>query len=77
MSFLQFVLLALLLADAAGYPDVESRRTPLFALVALFTILSGVHDVWLWGRKAASTKANTDTRALDFHQIPARSAMFK
>ncbi len=52
-TFFQFTLLVLLLADAAGYVDAEPARVPLFALVALFTVLSGAHYVWLWGRKAA------------------------
>ncbi|GIX28337.1 MAG: CDP-alcohol phosphatidyltransferase [Burkholderiales bacterium] len=52
-TFFQFALLVLLLADVAGYVEAEPAHAPLFALVALFTVLSGAHYVWLWGRKAA------------------------
>ncbi|TXF11726.1 CDP-alcohol phosphatidyltransferase family protein [Pelomicrobium methylotrophicum] len=51
-TFFQFALLVTLLADAAHYVDAAPLRFSLSTLVALFTVLSGAHYVWLWGHKA-------------------------
>ncbi|MFZ5558776.1 MAG: CDP-alcohol phosphatidyltransferase family protein [Pseudomonadota bacterium] len=52
-TFFQFSLLVVLLAHAAGYLDVAPYLPWLFGVVALFTVLSGAHYVWVWSDKAA------------------------
>jgi cardiolipin synthase len=56
-TFFQFSLLVVLLAHSAGYLDVGAYLPWLFAVVALFTLLSGIHYVWVWSRKATAGHA--------------------
>jgi cardiolipin synthase len=52
-TFLQFGLICLIMANAAGIFDIPDWLPALFLLVLLSTAASGMHYVWVWGRKAA------------------------
>ena len=55
-SFLQFGLVCLIIANAAAMFDISAWLPALFLLVLLSTAASGVHYVWVWGRKAATLR---------------------
>lgn len=56
---LEFCLLAALLADAARMIEVTYWLEPLFSLVLTTIVVSGVHYVWLWGRRAWHARTAT------------------
>jgi cardiolipin synthase len=49
---LEFCMLAILLADAAQVVEASAWVEPLFAVVLLTIVASGVHYLWVWGRRA-------------------------
>lgn len=49
---LEFVMLAAVIADAAGLLDDREMLPMLFALVLTIVVASGVQYVWIWGRRA-------------------------
>jgi cardiolipin synthase len=51
-TFIEFGLLALVLANLAGMVELGVWALPLFALVFAVALLSGVQYVWLWSGKA-------------------------
>ncbi len=51
-TVLEFVVLAAVLADAAGYVDATGWLPLGFALVLLSVAASGLQYVWVWGRRA-------------------------
>jgi len=55
-TFLQFGLICLLMANAAGMFDISAWLPALFVLVLLSTAASGAHYVWVWGRKAVELR---------------------
>ena len=50
-TFVEFVLLALVLADLAQIIQLGAARWPLFALVFAIATVSGIQYVWIWGGK--------------------------
>lgn len=60
---LEFTVLSTLLADAAQVIEVTTLLPPLFVLVMATIIGSGVHYVWVWGRKAWRSKRGTQPAA--------------
>ncbi len=57
-TFVQFSLLVVLLAQAAGYLDAAGYLPWVFGVVAFLTVLSGAHYVWTWGAKASAHHAS-------------------
>ena len=53
-TFIEFAVLLLVMANAAGWADVERALRPLFVLVFATVLASGVQYVWVWGWKAAA-----------------------
>ena len=53
-TFIEFAVLLLVMANAAGWTDVERALPPLFVLVFATVVASGVQYVWVWGWKAAA-----------------------
>lgn len=51
-TVLEFGVLSALLADAAGAIEVTAWLPPLFVLVTASIVGSGLHYVWVWGRRA-------------------------
>jgi cardiolipin synthase len=51
-TVVEFTLLLVVMAGAAGWIDVDRWIGPAFALTGVTVIGSGVQYVWLWGRKA-------------------------
>jgi cardiolipin synthase len=51
-TVVEFVVLAAVLADAAGYIDATRWLPVGFALVLLTVAASGLQYVWVWGRRA-------------------------
>jgi cardiolipin synthase len=54
-TFLEFGVLALVMAHAARLVDAGGWLLPLFVLLFVSVIVSGGHYVWLWWRKAAAS----------------------
>ncbi|MBI4756763.1 MAG: CDP-alcohol phosphatidyltransferase family protein [Betaproteobacteria bacterium] len=52
-TFLEFALVCMVLAAAAGYTAVSPGLAPAFVLVLLTVTASGLHYVWQWSRMAA------------------------
>jgi cardiolipin synthase len=50
----EFLVLALVLAGAAGALDIAPLRPLMFALLLATIVVSGTHYVWTWGRRARS-----------------------
>lgn len=63
-TVLEFVVLAVLLADATQAIQLTAWLPPLFALVACTIIGSGVHYVWAWGRRALRAKRSPNSMGL-------------
>lgn len=55
-TVLEFGVLSALLADAARVIEVTAWLPPLFALMMITLAGSGVHYVWVWGRRAWQSK---------------------
>lgn len=55
-TFSQLALLVAVLVQAAGYLDLAGTLPAAYAVVAAISVLSGLHYVWLWGRKAIRAK---------------------
>ena len=55
-TVLEFSVLSVLLADAARAIEVTAWLPPLFVLVLATIVGSGVHYVWVWGRRAMQAK---------------------
>jgi len=53
---LVFALLGLVMGDAAGVVAIATVLPALFGLTLASGVASGVHYVWVWGRKAASLR---------------------
>ena len=51
-TVLEFGVLLLVLADASGWIDAGGLSAPVFLLVFVTVVASGVQYVWVWGRKA-------------------------
>jgi cardiolipin synthase len=51
-TFSQLALLVAVLVHAAGYLDFTGLLLPAYAVVAAISVLSGLHYVWVWSRKA-------------------------
>jgi cardiolipin synthase len=60
---IEFLVLASVLAGAAGLIDVSAARPPLFGLLLLTIVASGTHYVWVWGRLALRHRARRDVPA--------------
>jgi len=56
-TFLEFAVLLLVMAGAAQWIDVDAWMPAAFLVVFATVIASGAQYVWLWGRKAAGSKA--------------------
>jgi cardiolipin synthase len=52
-TFLEFCIVSAVLASAAGLVDLQAWLPPFFVMVFLTVTVSGLHYVWVWGRKAA------------------------
>jgi cardiolipin synthase (CMP-forming) len=52
-TFLEFCVVFAVLASAAGLVDLRAWLPPFFVMVFLTVTVSGLHYVWVWGRKAA------------------------
>lgn len=50
-TFVEFSLLALVLADSAQIIQLGLWQLPLFMLVAVIAAVSGIQYVWIWSRK--------------------------
>jgi cardiolipin synthase (CMP-forming) len=50
--FAEFVLLTLVLAELAGMLPLDGWLLPLFAVVFVIAVTSGVQYVWIWSAKA-------------------------
>jgi cardiolipin synthase len=50
--FAEFSLLALVLGGLAGLLALDDWRLPLFVMVFVIAVVSGVQYVWIWGAKA-------------------------
>jgi len=55
-TFSQLSLIVLVLAQQGGLIDGALPWPYLFAVVAMTTAVSGIHYVWMWGRKAAAVE---------------------
>jgi len=55
-TVLEFSVLSVLLADAAQAIEVTAWLPPLFIFVTVTIVASGVHYVWVWGRRALRSK---------------------
>lgn len=55
-TVLEFSVLSALLADAAQAIEVTAWLPPLFTLMMITLVGSGVHYVWVWGRRALRSK---------------------
>lgn len=55
-TVLEFSVLSALLADAAQAIEVTAWLPPLFTLMMITLVGSGVHYVWVWGRRAWQSK---------------------
>ena len=62
-TVLEFCVLSALLADAARAIEVTALLPPLFVLVTATIVGSGVHYVWVWGRRAWRSKASSPAAA--------------
>jgi cardiolipin synthase len=51
-TFLEFGVLALVMAQSAQLLDAADWLTPLFILLFASVLISGAHYVWVWRRKA-------------------------
>jgi cardiolipin synthase (CMP-forming) len=51
-TFIEFAVLLLVMATAAGWIDTAAWIRVLFAIVFVTVLASGTQYVWLWGRKA-------------------------
>lgn len=51
-TFSQIALLVAVLIDEGRYLDLGGILTGAYVVVALISVLSGLHYVWLWGGKA-------------------------
>lgn len=51
-TFVEFSVLAIVLADAAAYFEAEDAMPLLFIITLATVAFSGAHYVWLWSRKA-------------------------
>ena len=51
-TFVEFALLALVLADSAQIIQLGIWQGPLFALVFAIAAVSGIQYVWIWSGKA-------------------------
>lgn len=58
-TFIEFLLLALVLADSAQLLQLGIWQTPLFALVFAIAAISGVQYVWIWSAKARHAQRQT------------------
>jgi cardiolipin synthase len=56
-TFLQFLLIFLLLGNAAGLVHAARALPALFVLVLLTALFSGGHYMLVWGRKGAALKS--------------------
>jgi cardiolipin synthase len=61
-TLLAFALFAGVLADAAGYLELDAVREPFFLLVLILTVASGTQYVLLWGRRAAAEASRRQPR---------------
>lgn len=52
-TFSQVVLVVGVLLHVAGYIDIADVLPPVYVLVAVISVSSGAHYVWVWSRKAA------------------------
>lgn len=57
--FIEFSLLALVLADRAQILQLGIWQAPLFALVFAIAVISGVQYVWIWSGKARHAQRQT------------------
>lgn len=53
----EFLVLAAVLAGAAGAFDASAAQSAMFALLLATIVASGVQYVWVWGRRAAARRA--------------------
>ncbi len=51
-TFLEFGVISLVMAQAAQLVEADAWLMPLFILVFTSVLVSGVHYVWIWRRKA-------------------------
>ena len=55
-TFLEFTVLLLVMAAAAGWIDTEPWLQSVFLIVFVTVVASGGQYVWLWGRKAVAER---------------------
>ncbi|HET9700724.1 MAG TPA: CDP-alcohol phosphatidyltransferase family protein [Burkholderiales bacterium] len=55
-TFSQLALLVAVLVHAAAYLDLAGVLPAAYVVVAAISVLSGLHYVWLWSRKAIAAK---------------------
>jgi cardiolipin synthase len=55
-TFLQFLVIILVLGNAAGLVRAAAALPALFWLVLLTVLFSGVHYIFVWGKKGAALK---------------------
>lgn len=51
-TFLEFGVLALVMAQAGLLVEAQAWLAPLFVLLFALVLISGIHYVWIWRRKA-------------------------
>lgn len=55
-TFLEFTVLLLVMATAAGWIDIEVWRHPVFLIVFVTVVASGGQYAWLWGAKTVTER---------------------
>lgn len=60
--FAEFVLLTLVLADLARLLALDGWQLPLFGVVFVVAVTSGVQYVWIWSAKARRERAASSIR---------------
>ena len=58
-TFVEFALLALVLADSAQIIELGMAQSPLFALVFIIATVSGLQYVWIWSCKVRQEQRTT------------------
>ena len=55
---LEFATLAAVMVDAADWVELDALLPLLFALAAVTVAASGLHYVWIWGRRALAQRTS-------------------
>ena len=57
-TFIEFTVLLLVMAAAAGWVDAGTWMPTVFLIVLATVVASGAQYVWLWGRKAIAERSS-------------------